>query len=142
MEHTPDGAPFIVGKPYHLSISHTETHVAVFLGDAAHSLGVDIEPWREKLIHTAPRFLHLEELAALSSLTREEQYHFIWAAWCSKEALYKAKRNGSPDFRRNYRFSLRPVPTISYLENGIIQDYPVELWQGNTYMLATVSLTL
>ncbi|MFZ1805880.1 MAG: 4'-phosphopantetheinyl transferase superfamily protein [Cyclobacteriaceae bacterium] len=77
------GKPFLKNLDHHISLSHSYPYVAAQI-HPSHSVGIDIEQPKEKLLRVAPRILNLEELEnAGSDLTK----HCIY--WSAKEALYK-----------------------------------------------------
>ena len=76
------GAPILIGRSEHLSVSHGAGRVAVLIAERA--CGVDIERWDRNFERAVRRFLTDEERALSSD-------NNFWAvAWCAKEALYKA----------------------------------------------------
>ena len=82
IEYAESGAPQIVGARYrHISVSHSQTHVAVLLADRP--CGVDIESLGRNFERIASRYILPEE--------RELSTEQWWSAtlWASKEALYK-----------------------------------------------------
>ncbi len=77
------------GKPYlndidqHISLSHSYPYVAAQL-HPHHSVGIDIEQPKDKLLKIAPRILDQTELKnAGENIVK----HCVY--WCAKEALYK-----------------------------------------------------
>ncbi|MEQ8362733.1 MAG: 4'-phosphopantetheinyl transferase superfamily protein [Cyclobacteriaceae bacterium] len=77
------GKPFLKNIDHHISLSHSYPYVAAQI-HPSHSVGIDIEQPKEKLLKVAPRILSPTELKnAGSDITK----HCIY--WSAKEALYK-----------------------------------------------------
>lgn len=93
----PDGAPYLLGSPLSISISHTEGYAAVLLKehDAA---GIDIERRSPRVLKVRSRFLSPEEDAAVSDVHAED--HAL-VYWCAKETVFKAMRAEDVDFARH-----------------------------------------
>jgi len=89
------GAPFIVGSPLCLAVSHCKGSVAVCLAETR--CAVDIERLDRPFGRIADRYLAPEE-AALSDDP-------LWPAivWCAKECLYKFAGRRRLDFLRDMR---------------------------------------
>lgn len=77
------GKPFLKSSEQHISLSHSYPYVAAQI-HPYHSVGIDIEQPKEKLLRIAPRILDPGELEnAGNSIVK----HCVY--WCAKEALYK-----------------------------------------------------
>ena len=79
------GKPYLAGSSYHISVSHTEQLSTVILRDR-HSVGIDIEKVRPRIIRVKDKFLSKAEL---DSLTPGDEISQLTLFWCAKEALYK-----------------------------------------------------
>ena len=77
------GKPYLRDERHHISLSHSYPFVAAQI-NPNHSVGIDIEQPKEKLLRIAPRILDKEELANAGDNIEK---HCIY--WCAKEALYK-----------------------------------------------------
>lgn len=77
------GKPFLRESNYHISLSHSYPYVAAQI-HPEHSVGIDIEQPKEKLLKIAPRILDTTELQDAGT---DIVKHCIY--WCAKEALYK-----------------------------------------------------
>lgn len=75
------GAPVLVGREEHISVSHGADRVAVLIADRP--CAVDLEGWERPFEQVKSRYLTVEE-EALSNDPR-----FLAVAWCAKESLYK-----------------------------------------------------
>ena len=79
----------------HLSISHTKDVAAIAI--SSQPVGIDLEPYQEKIIRIAPRFLHVKES---SDLKKNKDIHYLSQIWTAKEALYKAFRKPGLNFSK------------------------------------------
>lgn len=77
------GKPFLKNHTHHISLSHSYPYVAAQI-HPTHSVGIDVEQPKEKLLKIAHRILDADEVKnAGDDITK----HCIY--WCAKEALYK-----------------------------------------------------
>jgi 4'-phosphopantetheinyl transferase len=77
------GKPYLMDNAHQISLSHSYPHVAAQL-DHLHSVGIDVEQPKEKLLKIAHRVLsQTEEADAGNNIQKNCVY------WCAKEALYK-----------------------------------------------------
>ncbi len=74
--HGPQGEPQLSG--FHISVSHSRTHVAIALSRTARP-GIDIEPPSPRLARVVPRIMRPDEPAEIDPLR----------AWTAKEAVFK-----------------------------------------------------
>lgn len=117
--HYPNGAPFLIGSPERISITHTQHFLAVATlpktpeVDLAHfnvrtAMGIDAEREdREQVIRVREKFLSDTELAMIS----KDDIRTNILAWTIKEALYKAALTPGIDFRN--ALSIETLPEIS-----------------------------
>ena len=77
------GAPFLTDGRC-ISITHSGEIAAVAISPTA--VGIDLEPYKEKIKRVASRFLHRSELQKPSAL---DEIHYLTQLWTAKEALYK-----------------------------------------------------
>ncbi|MDR2968986.1 MAG: 4'-phosphopantetheinyl transferase superfamily protein [Tannerellaceae bacterium] len=104
IEYHPNGAPFIPGSDYHISISHTKGYAALLLQKNA-SAGIDIEYRSDRAMKLKERFLSPEEYNALDktdTLTHSLLY------WSAKEVLFKMMGQENVDFREHLHIA--PFP--------------------------------
>ena len=100
LAHTAAGAPYLLGSPLNISISHSRNFAALAWSHAC-SFGIDIEePRPDQLNRVATRFLSDDELSYYSSIPDG-----LLKAWTLKEASFKALQSGPLDLRR-YRLPL------------------------------------
>jgi len=96
IEHTVDGAPYLVGSALNISISHTKGYAAVILSEASMP-GIDIEYPSERAWRLSKRFLGSEELEIIrESLSWKETLSTLF--WCAKETAFKILRLRGVDF--------------------------------------------
>ena len=72
-----NGAPYLTDGR-HLSISHTKDVAAIAI--SSQPVGIDLEPYQEKIIRIAPRFLHVKES---SDLKKNKDIHYLSQIWLS-----------------------------------------------------------
>jgi len=77
------GKPFLKDSAHHISLSHSYPYVAAQI-HPSHSVGIDIEQPKDKLLRIASRVLDAGELEDAGT---DIVKHCIY--WCAKEALYK-----------------------------------------------------
>ncbi|MCH2230103.1 MAG: 4'-phosphopantetheinyl transferase superfamily protein [Crocinitomicaceae bacterium] len=83
IEHFDNGAPYLVGSDFHLSISHSHQFYAIYLS-AKSNIGIDVQCIKNNIKKGVHYFVNLEEQNTIE-LTLEN-LHLIWSA---KEAIYK-----------------------------------------------------
>ena len=94
------GKPFLNELPHQISLSHSFPYVAGQI-DPTHSVGVDVEQPKEKLLKIAHRIMSEEELAdAGTDVTK----HCVY--WCAKETLYKI--HGKRGLQFSDQLNLKP----------------------------------
>ena len=77
------GAPYLTDGRY-ISISHTGDVAAVVISSV--SVGIDLEHYKDKIKHVAPRFLHASE----GQIPKDfDEISYLTQLWTAKEALYK-----------------------------------------------------
>lgn len=86
------GKPYLAKGDFYFSISHSFPYVAVAI-HTQHSVGVDIQVFRKKIIRLGPKFLsHSEADWAGESVKRTT------LLWSAKEAMYKWRGVGGQQF--------------------------------------------
>jgi 4'-phosphopantetheinyl transferase len=136
---TSTGKPVLVLPPHtdqlHVSIAHSASLVAIAFSKAA-EIGVDIEPWRERVDRAAvaKRFFGAAEAEVLAS--RDKRAFFD--AWVCKEAVLKAVGVGLAGIGdvglslegREPRLS-RLGPSLGAVEKWTLSMFDVgEAWSG------------
>lgn len=79
------------GKPHlvdgrQISITHSFTFSAIVIAD--HSVGIDIEMQRHKILRIARKFTPVQEYRTLAN--EDALMHKLTMVWCAKESLYKS----------------------------------------------------
>lgn len=77
------GKPFLKELPHHISLTHSYPYVAAQINQT-HSVGIDLEQPKQKLLAIGPRVLSSTELTDAGN---DVVKHCVY--WCAKEALYK-----------------------------------------------------
>lgn len=100
LQHDEKGAPIAVGeRPMpQLSISHT-TGLVCLACNPHHPIGIDVERHSERILRVRSRFLHDDEMAAISP----DDITANLIAWTAKEALYKVGGNTRTNFAGDIR---------------------------------------
>ncbi len=97
IEYHQNGAPFIAGSDYNISISHTRDYVAVLLQKNAFA-GIDIEYRSDRALKLKERFLSPGELD-YPDLTDMPTHALL--CWSAKEVLFKMIGQENVDFREH-----------------------------------------
>lgn len=142
LAHSAEGAPLLQGSQIQLSLSHSGDYLALLTAPPQWRVGIDLETDFSRPLRLAARFLSQEELSLLSTLPPNEQSRYALAAWCAREAVYKAIPNASVDFRRHYTLSHYPHrPVISYHPSGEDSlQIPLHFYRHQEYLLAYCAL--
>lgn len=126
IEHFENGAPYLMGLPQRISVSHT-SHCLVVASlpktpdielsevNVRTALGIDLEKSdRAQILKIKEKFLCKDELLLLPSIediekaTAEEIELYI-LAWTCKEAIFKAAMGEASDWKNDYRIKELPV---------------------------------
>lgn len=134
IEHYDNGAPYLEGVNYRISLTHT-THLLAIASlpktpeinlreyNPRTAIGIDAEPLnRDQVIKVRDKFLSEEELILVDSDNLESNI----IAWTSKEALYKASFYSGLDFKQDIRLISLPK-----LENP---DYKDKVQLGKAFL--------
>jgi phosphopantetheinyl transferase len=101
-----NGAPFLHGYPYHISISHTVDYAAMILSKNPYP-GIDIEYRSERAWKLRNKYMGEKEQEMFASLYNDQQTddnkrfrhaELATVCWCAKETAYKALRKTEVDF--------------------------------------------
>lgn len=84
LSHRADGAPYIAGSEWHISVSHC-SGLAILAVDPTAPVGVDIETPREQLLRISGKFLDRREHQLFGG-----SISLLLRAWTAKEAVFKA----------------------------------------------------
>ncbi len=103
IEYTKQGAPYIVDSDTYISVSHTQTHIAIILSDTP--CAIDIEQLSRNFAKVAERYISPQESQFITTPLLQA------IAWCAKEAAYKYATQ-SCDFIRDI--------CIRTISNGVI----------------------
>ena len=102
--------PFLEDEQYHFSISHSGDYAAAIVS-STERIGIDIEFQRHTVANIAHKFLHQEELNAISL----NDLASLTVLWCAKEAIFKWWGLGDVDFSEMIR-----INRFSLLDEGIL----------------------
>jgi phosphopantetheinyl transferase len=113
LSHLPNGAPYIEGYPYNISLSHTKGFIAFVAHLKPHLAGIDIEYRGERVLRVRERFLSPGENAAIDESHAAEH---ILLHWCAKETLYKLLSTPGVDFRHELHVTPFPFGTAGTIQ--------------------------
>lgn len=121
-----DGAPYLPGSLFSLSISHTNGYAAVLLQDKE-APGIDIEYHSSRVLKIRSRFMSAQEDA---SVCPDHEVEHLLVYWCAKEALFKMIRQQDVDFIKHLH-----VEPFLYTGSGDIRVYESRTPQQQSYLL-------
>lgn len=127
IDYQPNGAPYLSGSPFHISISHTQGYAALLLQEKP-AAGIDIEYRSNRVLKIRHRFLSVAEDDAIDPL--HEVDHLL-IHWCAKETLYKMIGREGVDFISHLH--IRPFECAS---SGRIEVYETHSFHPVFFTLA------
>lgn len=105
ISYHPSGRPFLKDSDYSISISHTDSYVAIILSKQP-KVSIDIEYISPRISRITRKFLRSDEDFAL----KENQLISNLIIWCSKELLFKLIDHSNVDFKKHLRIlPFRPI---------------------------------
>ncbi|MDR0795352.1 MAG: 4'-phosphopantetheinyl transferase superfamily protein [Tannerella sp.] len=107
-----NGAPYLPGSAYRISISHTKGYAAVLLSPDK-SAGIDIEYCSERIHRIKSRFLNHEELKWLGENPSTNQ---LLVCWSAKETVFKMMEQKAADFQND----IQVIDFNPLLNTGIV----------------------
>lgn len=122
------GKPEIPDSDYNISLSHTESYIALAIGHKI-DVGVDIERPKAKMAKIAPRLYTAEEMEYC-----QNDLHRFAKMWSAKEVLYKLFMKREIDFREHLQ--VKPENQEWTLLTGTIKKGDFH----NSYQLALYEL--
>lgn len=128
------GKPSLIGLKHQVSISHSYPYVAIQI-DYHHTVGIDLEQPKSKLLKIASRILNPVELDdAGVDLVK----HCVY--WCAKEALYKIYGKRGLSFSEN----LKIKPFVLLKEGDLVGEVsnPVGSLRASLHYLVTNEFVL
>lgn len=91
------GKPYLLNSTYQISFSHSFDYAAVMISSET-QVGIDIEQIKHKIKSIKHKFLSDLELAQPQI---GDNTHGLYAAWCSKEAIYKWHGKKGLEFKQH-----------------------------------------
>ena len=115
--------PFLVGDPFHFSISHAGDMAAAIVSRSM-QVGVDVEFSMDRVLKITHKFLHPEEQAWLSQQEQSgrktanglEACRLATLLWSAKESVFKWYAEGAVDFSEHIR-----LDPFSLARQGVIR---------------------
>jgi 4'-phosphopantetheinyl transferase len=129
------------GKPNlsdgrHISISHSHGFSTILLSD--HSVGLDLELMREKIIRIADKFTSDQETAYMDP-SHPDYIAKLTVLWGIKEAIFKIRNEIGISFKDHISacdFTLESSSTLATLHfNNTIRDFGIRFMKVSDYML-------
>lgn len=108
LKHQENGAPYLLNTNKNISISHTQSYVAVAVSNRLF-FGIDIETISERINRVTPYFITEEEVP--QDNTDKTLYNLV--VWSAKESIFKALRDGVANNMKNIH-----IPPFSLAERG------------------------
>lgn len=127
IRHAENGAPYLVGEPYRISISHTKGYAAILLNPDG-AAGIDIEYRSDRVVRIRSRFLTQQEE---QNVEKEHEAGHLLVYWCAKEALFKLIGQEEVDFRE--QLHIAPFP---YRLAGTLRASESRTERRQAYVLA------
>jgi 4'-phosphopantetheinyl transferase len=122
--YTEKGNPYIVND-FHISITHSKHIIGLILSKNP-AIGIDLELISPKILNTAHKFITKEEIELFEEELRLKK---IYLNWCGKETLYKIKKNGGFDFKKNFRINTDQIPSSGKTDGFIMIKDSVERYE-------------
>lgn len=128
------GKPHLKNLDYHISLSHSFPLVAAIIHQN-HSVGIDVEQPKEKLLRIASRFLSEEEQEVCGNNTEMLCIH-----WCAKEALYKLYGKKQLIFKENLLIRMAGDQLSGkVIVNGVVSEYKLQVEKVmNSFLVFTL----
>lgn len=119
LSHTQEGAPFIIGKEHHISITHSQGIVALAVSRNT-PIGIDIEINSNKILKVRDKFLNEEEKAFISpnDILGNQK------AWSAKEAVYKVASIAGLDLAKGIQLN-ESISSAIVCHNGIKRSFDI-----------------
>jgi len=95
--YTADNKPYLRGRTYHISISHSHQLTAILLSHRKR-VGIDLEYMSGKIDDISDKFINDQEV--ITSDPGMVRFH-LYIHWCAKEALYKICDKKDVNFRNS-----------------------------------------
>ena len=141
-----NGAPFIEGKLFNISISHTRGFAAVILSMRLFP-GIDIEYQTDRAWKLRMKYLNDKELALVNTPSCQtklrcstRQATLATLCWCAKETAYKALQESHIDFIEHFHiapFVLADYGTVMLNETKTCKQekYPIHYQITDEYII-------
>lgn len=99
-DYTENGKPQIANSSKQISVSHSDSMVAVIIS-GANNIGIDIEKFSDKIDKVGSKILNHQEIEICNSLSAKDQFDFKHMVWGAKESMFKLYGVGGLDFKNN-----------------------------------------
>lgn len=120
------GAPFLPGKPWNVSISHTKGYAAVLVSEKEH-VGIDIEYLSDRVRKIRSRFMSASEDSVIDP-DHESEHLLIY--WSGKETLFKMIRQEEIDFKEHLH-----IHPFNYESEGIFRATETRTQKNDSFTI-------
>jgi len=128
VDYKSNGAPFLTGTPYHISISHTKGYAALILSKHPNP-GIDIEYRSLRALKLCSRFLSEKELEQLEPPNSHLET-LATICWCAKETAFKALQESNVDFIQDFH-----IAPFTFSDKGVIRLKETKTAAKKTYSI-------
>lgn len=89
--------PYLFPNDYEISVTHSFPYAALAI--SKNKVGIDIEPFNEKIIRIQHKFLYEEEGLFIE---KEKEIAYLTVIWSLKESLYKIHHSNYWSLKKHY----------------------------------------
>ncbi|QOW10319.1 4'-phosphopantetheinyl transferase superfamily protein [Kaistella flava (ex Peng et al. 2021)] len=89
--------PYLFPNDYEISVTHSFPFAALAI--SKNKVGIDIEPFNQKILRIQHKFLHEEES---SFIEKEKEVAYLTVIWSLKESLYKIHHSNYWSLKKHY----------------------------------------
>lgn len=122
-----NGAPYLDGALYNISISHTKGFAAVILSNHPRP-GIDIEYPSGRALKLCTKYLNTKEMELFDANPCAQHATVATLCWCAKETAYKTLQESGTDFIQHLH-----ITPFSLSEKGVILLKETKTPQQETY---------
>ncbi|MDR1116324.1 MAG: 4'-phosphopantetheinyl transferase superfamily protein [Tannerella sp.] len=136
-----NGAPFLSGNTYNISISHTKGFAAIILSENTNP-GIDIEYHSERAWRLRKKYMNEDELKFIAPLFDNQKAtdEIATICWCAKETAFKALGETDVDFAEHlhvepFRLSKEGFLMLKEKRTGQNQRFRINYQVTESYLL-------
>lgn len=132
----PEGEPYLEPRHFEISISHSFPYAVLAI--SKEKIGVDLEPFREKIVRLKDKFILKEEQ---DFIPEHQVVEYLTVIWSLKESLYKIHHSNFWSLKQHYEvrpFELGDETIACRVYDGHFSDY----FLGHVHFFDRMVLTL